>query len=222
MQGDTAQALHAYDQALRLDPPNTAWAHNGYGLVLKAIGRLQRGAESRSSARRVTSRARSGTGTTSPKCWSRCASTRKRSQPAKQAVLVDPTHAFSWAKLGQVLRYLHRYEEALDAYDHAVDLKPNYAWAINGKGIVLEQLERYDEALACYRKAADVAGADVWHWYNHGNVLALLGRYDEALPALQQAIESTPRSRPQLGATRQRAAPVEALRRGAGGLSTRH
>ena len=123
--------------------------------------------------------------------------------------------------MGQVLRYLHRYEEALDAYDHAVNIQPNYAWAINGKGIVLEQMGRYEEALACYLKAAD-RRMDVWHWYNHGNVLVLLGRFDEALPALEKAIEVVARSCPQLGAAGQRPAPVEALRRGAGRLRARH
>lgn len=59
---------------------------------------------------------------------------------------------------GTILRYLHRFEEAVDLYDavsvrhaHAFDptLREQVATALVGKGIALRSLRRFDEAIDC-------------------------------------------------------------------------
>lgn len=45
----------------------------------------------------------------------------------RQAVAVDPDNAMFYNNLGIALSRQQRYEEALAAYRHAVDLKSNYA-----------------------------------------------------------------------------------------------
>ena len=48
-----------------------------------------------------------------------------------------------WARKGQVLRRLERHEEALAAYEQAIQLDPHYAWAWNGKGLAFAALQRW-------------------------------------------------------------------------------
>ena len=54
---------------------------------------------------------------------------------------------------GYSLTALHRYDEALEAYDRAIELQPDYDWAWARKGRTLRLLERYEDALECYNRA---------------------------------------------------------------------
>jgi tetratricopeptide (TPR) repeat protein len=85
-----------------------------------------------------------------------------------------------------------RYDEALAAYDHAIELDPHYADAYYNKGEVLRRFERYDDALVLYNLAveADPLFADAW--YKKGRMLHKLKRDKEALVAYDQAIQLEP------------------------------
>ena len=54
--------------------------------------------------------------------------------------LQTPETAEEWVKQGNVLRHLKRYEEALTAYEQAIQLNPNYKIAHYGKRMILELL----------------------------------------------------------------------------------
>lgn len=58
-----------------------------------------------------------------------------------------------WFDEGNALYDLKRYQEALVAYDRAIQLDPNFAFAYNGKGYTLQQLGRSKEAQQAYEKA---------------------------------------------------------------------
>src|SRR5690606_27773404 len=110
--------------------------------------------------------------------------------PAQRSTQVDPHHASSWAKRGQVLRHVKRYEAALEAYDRSLARQPASGWEINGKGIAYERMGRYEEALDAYAQAAEHG---IWHaYYNQGNILVRLNRFEEALPLLERATKVNP------------------------------
>ena len=86
------------------------------------------------------------------------------------------------------------YEEALKAYDKAIELNPDYADAWVFKGAALDELGRYEEgryeeALKAYDKAIELKPDDAKVWHDKGGALCNLGRYEEALEAFDKAIE---------------------------------
>lgn len=62
-------------------------------------------------------------------------------------------------------------EDALIAYDKALEIDPNHTSAWNNKGIVLARLKRYEEAIACYDKAIETDPKYANAWYNKANTL---------------------------------------------------
>jgi len=93
---------------------------------------------------------------------------------------------------GYSLTELGRLDEALDAYDRAIDMQPNYAWAWARKGRTLRLLNRYDEAITCYDKALAIQPHYAWAWKGKGIVLERMGAQDQALKAYQTATEIDP------------------------------
>ena len=97
--------------------------------------------------------------------------------------------AVAWDKEGVRLAKLHRYREAIDAYERAIALKPKFATPWINKGVALTRLRRYDEALVAYRRALRLNPAEPLVWNNLASVLSRdLGRYDEAINVCDQAL----------------------------------
>ena len=105
-----------------------------------------------------------------------------------QKVLVGLNDSSTLVSLGNALRNLKRYEEALGAYEQALCLDPNLAVAYTYKGIALRNLKRYAEALAAYEQALRLDPNDPRAYGNKGNALDDLKRYEEALGAYEQAL----------------------------------
>lgn len=96
------------------------------------------------------------------------------------------------ASLGTALLQQGRTDEALKAFDKAVQLKPDDAGLWMKLGNALIGLKRADEALLSFQH---VLGLDPRRWeaaYRSGMLLHELGRSDEALPYFDQARELEP------------------------------
>lgn len=116
-----------------------------------------------------------------------------RAERAYRALLTgDPHNAELWYLLGATCRNQAKLEEALAAYQCAVELRPDLAQAHNGLGIVWQQQGRLAEAAAGF-KAAIRARPDFAPAHNNlGNVLKEMGRNDLALTAYQEAVRLKP------------------------------
>jgi len=101
--------------------------------------------------------------------------------------------AFSWCNKGFILDYQRKYDEAIDAYDEAIELDPNYAKAWNSKGITLSKQNKLNEGIKCFDEATrlDPNYADAWK--NKGIVLYGQGKYDEAVKAFDEATKIDPK-----------------------------
>jgi tetratricopeptide (TPR) repeat protein len=97
-----------------------------------------------------------------------------------------------WLENGHALREAKRYEEALIAYERAIQLDRNYVAAHYNKGTVLYYLGRYEAALAAYERAIQLKPDYVYTYIDKGLVLAKLNRYEAALAAYEQAIQRDP------------------------------
>lgn len=61
-----------------------------------------------------------------------------------------------WLDEGLNLHLRKRDEEALAAYDHALQLDPNFATAYNNKGLTLQRMSRNRKAQVCFDKASEL------------------------------------------------------------------
>ena len=97
----------------------------------------------------------------------------------------------TWFNEGNALSNLGRYEEAIVAYDKALEINPQYSDAWNNKGIALSYLNRYEEASEACNKAIEIDPQNSNAWNNKGNILKILGRYGEAIEAFDKALVSS-------------------------------
>jgi tetratricopeptide (TPR) repeat protein len=94
--------------------------------------------------------------------------------------------------LGIVYRAQGRYEEAIAAYQRAIELDPEDAAPHNGLGIVYRAQGRHEEAIAAYQRAIALDPEDADYHNNLGIAYQHAGRYEEAIAAYQRAIELDP------------------------------
>ena len=124
-----------------------------------------------------------------------------RSNPRKSEsyfrlyVKAEPADAWGWIALGNALGSQHRYNEALDAFDHAIAIVPRDRDALVGKAKLLAAAGHTDEAIQMY---------EAWTSENAGDAeaqreLAIqrrrAGRYREAERAFRAANEIEPAER---------------------------
>lgn len=97
------------------------------------------------------------------------------------------TDAMLWEELGDALVQVDRDDDALAAYDHALEVDPDHIFVLASKGNLLNNMDRYEEALVVYAHLRDLEPAWSLPWTMTGMVLCNLRRYPDALPYLEQA-----------------------------------
>jgi tetratricopeptide (TPR) repeat protein len=87
---------------------------------------------------------------------------------------------------------LGQYQNALDIYNRALQLRPDLPAVWDHKGFALERLERDEEALEAYDRALALAPDALWVWHRKSHVLEGLRRYEEALEAYDRVLQLAP------------------------------
>lgn len=82
----------------------------------------------------------------------------------------------SWYVLGNENAKNGNNEDALIAYDKALELDPDHVSTLNNKGIILARLKRFDEAIECYDRAIEIDPKYANAWYNKANTLRNFGQ----------------------------------------------
>ena len=90
------------------------------------------------------------------------------------------------------LTELGRYEEAIHAYDRAIDLNPDVAWGWARKGRTLRLLRRYSDAMQAYQEALRLDPNYAWALNGMGIVLEQSGEIHAALAYYDAAIQRKP------------------------------
>jgi predicted O-linked N-acetylglucosamine transferase (SPINDLY family) len=109
-----------------------------------------------------------------------------------KAINLNSNVAVVYNDLGNGLRDLKRFGDALANYEKAITLKPDYVEAYHNRGITLKELKRPEEALANYDKAIALKPDYAEAYNNRGVVLRELQRYDEAVASYDKAILLNP------------------------------
>ncbi len=94
-----------------------------------------------------------------------------------------------YAKQGEKFFLETRYEEAINAYDKALQLQPGLAEVWNNRGVVLTKLQRYHEAIASYEQAIQLRSDYSDAWNNRGVALGKLKYYEAAVLSYDRAIQ---------------------------------
>lgn len=102
--------------------------------------------------------------------------------------------AEAWNRSGYILCMQEKYDEAIKAFDTALEINPKYAnsWVL--KGYALGKQGKYDEAIKACNIAIGINPNLTPAWFTKGNLLCQEGRYDEAIKACDKAIETNPKS----------------------------
>jgi tetratricopeptide (TPR) repeat protein len=92
-------------------------------------------------------------------------------------------------KQANTLSELQRYQDALVAYDKALEIRPDFAPAWQGQAKTLYNLQRYKEALTAYDKAIQLQTDSLASWTGRGLTLEKLQRYSEAIATFDKALQ---------------------------------
>ncbi|TAE57071.1 MAG: serine/threonine-protein kinase [Nostocales cyanobacterium] len=90
---------------------------------------------------------------------------------------------------GNTLLQLNRYQDALEFYQKAVNIKPDYVQGWYGQGRAFFQLKEYEKSLAAYDRAIQIQPDYVDAWGGRGLTLSKLERYSEAIAAFEQVLK---------------------------------
>ncbi len=107
-----------------------------------------------------------------------------------EAIKVDENNYLAYAKLGLALWENNNIDEALVAYNKALELNPECDTAYNNLGILqIDALADNKEALRCFLKAIDINPSYTLAYFNAGRAYENLGLAQEAASYYQMAID---------------------------------
>jgi len=83
--------------------------------------------------------------------------------------------ATNWSEIGRQAIDANRWNEAINAYDKALELNPNDTSAFNNRGFAYSNLGKYRQAILDYDRAIELNPKDADAYYNRGNAYSRLG-----------------------------------------------
>jgi len=117
----------------------------------------------------------------------------KPATPAGQGKMFDRLLGRSKSYYQEGLRLYYRegkYEEAIAAFDKALEIEPSHAFAWHDRGVCLRALERNEEALASITKALELAPSDEEILFTCGETLQKLGILRDESKILSAAVDT--------------------------------
>jgi len=118
------------------------------------------------------------------------------------STMAQEESAEDWYQKGQKLMENESYEEALKAYDSALQLDPENVGAWMGKGDTQVRMgdsnqsqKTYENALNITNKSLETNQQDAKVWLMKGELLHRLHRYDEALESYNRSLEIDPKDK---------------------------
>ena len=114
---------------------------------------------------------------------------------SKNLVEKDPNAHLVWFKLGEVYDTAGRNDDAVQAYQQAINAKPDVPGYYNNLGNVLARAGKIEEAKAAYTKSAELDPPNAaTAWRNFGISLYNANRLGDAVEPLQKAADLDPKN----------------------------
>ena len=114
------------------------------------------------------------------------------SQDFTASVKADPTLQKAWFYLGECLVSMGQIEEALPAYDKAIQLAKRDPFSLIGRGTCYKELGQYAKGLADLNKAVSLAPGNPTALHYRAQIRMLQGKYQLALKDLDAAAALIP------------------------------
>lgn len=105
---------------------------------------------------------------------------------------IDLQDIGAWISKGKAHFNSCNYDDALKAYDKALNLNPKLVEVWVTKSAILGTIGKYAECIQACDKAIELDPKNEFAWGNKGEALKDLGKYEEAIQALDTAIELDP------------------------------
>ncbi|HEX6482612.1 MAG TPA: serine/threonine-protein kinase [Ktedonobacteraceae bacterium] len=182
-----SQALHAYEEALRMDPRNFhAW--NGKGTALYSQGNYRKAYEAYQRATEIQPE--------NPVVWVSAGLALNRLQRYSQALVhferalaIDPQYVPAWNGKADAQLDMNMPDEAIDSYSQALAYEPNSFQAWNGLGNAQSFVRDFSGAVDSYSRALLINPRSAVAWCNKAEALVRFGHNRAALDALNEATE---------------------------------
>jgi serine/threonine protein kinase len=182
-----AQALQAYEEALRMDARNFhAW--NGKGTALYSQGNYRKAYEAYQKATEIEP--------DNPVVWVSTGLALNRLQRYSQALVhferaltLDPTYVAAWNGKADAQLDMNMPEDAITSYTQALAYDPQSFQAWNGLGNARSFIRDYAGAVDAYSRALIVNPRSAVAWCNKAEALIHHGHSRSALDALNEATE---------------------------------
>jgi len=116
-------------------------------------------------------------------------------EASKSLVEKDPNAHLVWFKLGEAYDTAGRNNDAVQAYQQAINAKPDVPVYYNNLGNVLARAGKIEEAKAAYTKSAELDPANAaTAWRNFGISLYNANRLGDAVEPLQKSADLEPKN----------------------------
>jgi serine/threonine protein kinase len=182
-----SQALHAYEEALNMDPLNFhAW--NGKGTALYSQGNYKRAYDAYQRATEIDAE--------NPVVWVSAGLALNRLKRYSQSLVhferalnIDPAYVPAWNGKADAQLDMNMPEEAIESYSMALHYDPQSFQAWNGLGNARSILRDYAGAIEAYERALLSNPRSAVAWCNKAEALMRHGHTRAALDALNEATE---------------------------------
>jgi len=182
-----SQALHAYEEALRMEPRNF-YAWNGKGTALYSQGNYKKAYDAYQRAIEIEP--------DNPVVWVSAGLALKRLQRHQQAMVhferalnIDQKYIAAWIGKADTEMDMNQPEEAIASYEQALIYDQNSFQAWNGLGNARSFLRDYAGAVDAYSRALLINPRSAVAWCNKAEALVRHGHNRAALDALNEATE---------------------------------
>ena len=117
----------------------------------------------------------------------------KRGLEIAQWLQVPVMQSRFWGGLGIIYHNLNHFDEAVNAYQRAIEYNPKDSVIWAHLSDVYRDQGRMQDAINACKKAINLDPKDAGPWNNLGNVYFAQGRNDDAIRAYQKAIDLSPK-----------------------------
>jgi len=182
-----SQALHAYEEALSIEPRN-CYAWNGKGTALYSQGNYKKAYDAYQRAIEIDPE--------NPVVWVSAGLALKRLQRHQQSLVhferalnIDPKYIAAWIGKADTEMDMNQPEEAIASYEQALTYDQHSFQAWNGLGNARSYLRDYAGAVGAYSRALLINPRSAVAWCNKAEALVRNGHNRAALDALNEATE---------------------------------
>ena len=170
-------AIAAFDQVLGMEP-NHPLTWNNRGNALFALNRIEEAIEAYDTALSIFP----GLG--------EATANRRRAIDVLRGT--NSRFADSVYTKGVLLMREGRFQDAIAAFDEALEVRPNFVDALSNRATSLSEERRYEEALAGFDQALALDSEHAISWNNRANTLAAMKRFEDAVVSYDRALELSP------------------------------